>query len=497
MQKLLDQPTLFNSRKLKPFRTVFYPFVKENFGIKTEEEAEVIKITKQVGQKRKNRDQDMEYINKTKLRAARLEQLEKLNTEGAPTLRVLDGVAIDDSPSRSTPYLITGGDQLQLPAVENVDPQPMEEDAPELSKSRKCYICKTKYRKLHFFYDQLCPTCAELNYRKRNEMVDMSGKVCLVTGARVKIGFRCALKLLRCGAIVIATTRFPHNAAQRFAAENDYQQWKDRLFLFGLDFRNMGSVEIFCLFVKSKWSRLDVIINNACQTVRRPPTYYQHLIGDEKRNSHNVSPELQPLLNSNIELESFVRRQVSTPTIEHAPEVTPESSNTVYEIHPDGSERPIQSMSNIPKATDSNVSVQPMGISSYDMTQLELIPEDKLRDSSLFPEGITDVNQQQVDLREKNSWVLKLEEVSTPEIAEVMVINAIAPAVINAKLKPLMERDMNSMKFIVNVSAMEGKFYRYKSATHPHTNMAKAALNMMTRTSAQDYLGGVILCNYG
>jgi NAD(P)-dependent dehydrogenase (short-subunit alcohol dehydrogenase family) len=33
---------------------------------------------------------------------------------------------------------------------------------------------------------------------------------------------------------------------------------------------------------------------------------------------------------------------------------------------------------------------------------------------------------------------------------------------------------------------MEGKFYRYKMPNHPHTNMAKAALNMMTRTSAED-----------
>jgi NAD(P)-dependent dehydrogenase (short-subunit alcohol dehydrogenase family) len=117
-----------------------------------------------------------------------------------------------------------------------------------------------------------------------------------------------------------------------------------------------------------------------------------------------------------------------------------------------------------------------------------LLPEDRKSDPAQFPHGVLDVNKQQVDLRTHNSWTMKLHEVSTPELAEVFAINAMAPAIINARLKTLMERDATSMKWIVNVSAMEGKFYRFKSENHPHTNMAKAALNMMTRTSAQDYV---------
>ena len=93
-----------------------------------------------------------------------------------------------------------------------------------------------------------------------------------------------------------------------------------------------------------------------------------------------------------------------------------------------------------------------------------------------------------MDLRTTNSWTMKLHEVSTAEMAEVFAINAIAPAVINARLKRMMERRPLEHKFVVNVSAMEGKFYRFKSENHPHTNMAKASLNMMTRTSAQDYV---------
>jgi NAD(P)-dependent dehydrogenase (short-subunit alcohol dehydrogenase family) len=70
-----------------------------------------------------------------------------------------------------------------------------------------------------------------------------------------------------------------------------------------------------------------------------------------------------------------------------------------------------------------------------------------------------------------------------------MFINAIAPFVLNSRLKPLMctpNDDSRPNRYIINVSAMEGKFYRYKMPNHPHTNMAKAALNMLTRTSAED-----------
>jgi len=100
---------------------------------------------------------------------------------------------------------------------------------------------------------------------------------------------------------------------------------------------------------------------------------------------------------------------------------------------------------------------------------------------------------------------MKLEEVETPEVAEVFAINALAPFVMNAKLLPLMKRTAARKEgsegasstdvYIVNVSAMEGKFHRYKSPYHPHTNMAKAALNMMTRTSAADLAKqGVLMC---
>ena len=114
----------------------------------------------------------------------------------------------------------------------------------------------------------------------------------------------------------------------------------------------------------------------------------------------------------------------------------------------------------------------------------------------LFPEGLYDQDLQQIDLRSRNSWRLLMAEVSPVELLEVHLINAIAPFIINARLKPLMMRTPERDKHIVNVSAVEGQFYRnWKTTRHPHTNMAKAALNMMTRTAATDYYGDGIHMN--
>ena len=123
-----------------------------------------------------------------------------------------------------------------------------------------------------------------------------------------------------------------------------------------------------------------------------------------------------------------------------------------------------------------------------ELSQVPLLPEELAAQKSLFPQGKLDQDLQQVDLRERNSWRLTLAEVPSVELLEVQLVNAIAPFILNARLKPLMLRTPERDKHIVNVSAVEGQFYRkFKTTRHPHTNMAKAALNMMTRTSAADY----------
>src|SRR5215218_1886237 len=153
------------------------------------------------------------------------------------------------------------------------DPQDITDDraAEECLDPQHCYICKQPFSRIHHFYDQLCPACAEFNFAKRTELADLSGRVALLTGGRVKIGYQAGIKLLRAGAHLIVTTRFPRDSAARYAREPDFGTWRDRLEIFGLDLRHTPSVESFCHELAASRRRLDVIVNNACQTVRRPP----------------------------------------------------------------------------------------------------------------------------------------------------------------------------------------------------------------------------------
>ncbi|MEO6798581.1 MAG: SDR family oxidoreductase [Rhodanobacter sp.] len=320
----------------------------------------------------------------------------------------------------------------------------------ESIESKHCYVCKCKYTTLHFFYDQLCPECAAFNYAKRTELADLTGRVALLTGGRVKIGYQAGLKLLRAGAELIVTTRFPRDSAARYAAEPDFADWGDRLQIHGLDLRHTPSVEAFCHELLATRSRLDFIINNACQTVRRPPDFYAHMMANETAALHDLPDTVRALI---------------------------------------GQYEGLRGSSILPQAGLAVSGTTLSGLSrAAELSQLPLLPEELLAQSHLFPEGRLDQDLQQVDLRERNSWRLLMAEVPSVELLEVQLVNAIAPFIINARLKPLMLRTCERDKHIVNVSAMEGQFYRnFKTTRHPHTNMAKAALNMMTRTSATDY----------
>ena len=309
-------------------------------------------------------------------------------------------------------------------------------ESPELLH---CYVCKQKYTRVHHFYDQLCPGCAELNFFKRTESADLRGRVALLTGGRVKIGYQAGLKLLRAGAELIVTTRFPRDSAARYAAEPDFEQWGHRLQVFGLDLRHTPSVEAFCTELLATRTRLDFIINNACQTVRRPPAFYAHMMEGERALQGNA----------------------------HAKQL----------VHAGGV------------------------LDSAELSQVALLPDELVSQSHLFPAGRLDQDLQQVDLRGRNSWRLQMDEVPSVELLETQLVNAVAPFIINARLKPLLLRTPGGEaptrdKHIVNVSAVEGQFYRnFKTTKHPHTNMAKAALNMMTRTAAADYHGDGIHMN--
>jgi NAD(P)-dependent dehydrogenase (short-subunit alcohol dehydrogenase family) len=339
-----------------------------------------------------------------------------------------------------------------------------EEEAQEINEAQHCYVCKNDYLQVHHFYDQLCPECAEFNFRKRSELADLRGRVALLTGGRVKIGYQAGLKLLRCGARLIVTTRFPRDSAARYAAEPDFEEWKDRLEIYGLDLRHTPSVEAFCREFLASHDRLDFIINNACQTVRRPPGFYEHMMEGETAALSSMPPEQQRLLGRYEGLRG-------------------------YHMLPEGRDGEITDF-------DHRLSDVAGLTHAAQLSQVALLPEDHAGERDLFPAGRLDQDLQQIDLRDRNSWRLLMAEVSSVELLEVQLVNAIAPFIINARLKPLMARTPGREKHIVNVSAVEGQFYRNKKTTrHPHTNMAKAALNMMTRTSATDYYGDGIHMN--
>eukprot|EP00924_Labyrinthula_sp_SR-Ha-C_P011028 snap_masked-scaffold_33-processed-gene-3.12-mRNA-1 protein AED:0.01 eAED:0.01 QI:0/-1/0/1/-1/1/1/0/490 len=353
--------------------------------------------------KTKKKYHDDQHMKKRELRKQRQENLQKL---------------LDEQPHEFTHLLIPDGAASR--SIKTITGKNHTVD--KVYNHLSCYCCKARFQELHFFYSHFCPRCADLNWQKRNLNIDMGGKICLVTGGRIKIGFETAVKLLRMGAKVLITTRFPNEAAARYEKLKDFATFESNLEILGLDFKNIRFVELLAEYIITKYSFLDVLINNACQTIRRPTEYYNQLLLEESKsaNSHQLV-----------------------------------SSNFGYLV------------------------------------------ESHFDDKKYFPDGLVDVNGQQVDLRKKNSWTMKVEEVETSELVEVLAVNSVAPFILTSKLKPLLVRaaEKSGSSYVVNVSAMEGKFYRYKNSNHPHTNMAKAALNMLTRTSAADYAKSLIFMN--
>jgi len=349
-------------------------------------------------------------------------------------------------------------------------------DPRELATPRACYVCKAEFKKLHFFYDAMCPPCAELNYQKRFQTAPLGGRVALITGARIKIGYQAALMMLRAGARVIVTTRFPRDAAERYAREADYAAWSDRLQIFGLDLRHSPSVEIFARYIDRTTDRLDILINNAAQTVRRPTGFYAHLVDLETRRFDDLPGAIQPLLRSHEACKAALSVSGELPGGGVDDGARPLDATALVGWHGGGP-----------------------GVGIRDAARLSQIPctyDDVTSARDVFPPGETDADLQQIDLRTMNSWRMTLADVPAPEMLEVQLVNAVAPFILASKLKPLMMRRPTFDRHIVNVSAMEGQFARFtKTDKHPHTNMAKAALNMLTLTSAPDYAASGIFMN--
>lgn len=284
-------------------------------------------------------------------------------------------------------------------------------------KFDKCYICGKLLKESEKSFHQ-CSHCQHISLKKRELFLSRSdvlaGYIVLVTGGRIKIGYETSLSLLRKGATVVITTRFPVDAAGRYGQEPDFQEWSDRLMIYGMDFRNIPKVEEFIHILQEKLPYLDIIINNAAQTIARPEEYYEHLRSLEKKDLKYLSVKEQCVLQNVIAY-------------------TKDKSCVSYPVNIDD-------------------------------------------DGFLM------------DFRPRNSWTSKAWDVSTKEMLEVQLVNVTAPFLFVSRLVDLMRKSPHKQKFVVNVSSMEGQFSkRNKNPFHPHTNMAKAALNMLTRTIADDY----------
>ncbi|CAJ1581821.1 SDR family NAD(P)-dependent oxidoreductase [[Mycobacterium] wendilense] len=307
-----------------------------------------------------------------------------------------------------------------------------------LQRSRACYVCKDRYTVVDAFYHQLCPQCAAFNRSKRDARTDLTGRTALLTGGRAKIGMYIALRLLRDGAHTTVTTRFPNDAVRRFAGMPDSEDWLHRLRVVGIDLRDPAQV-VALADTMAEQGPLDILINNAAQTVRRAPGSYAALVEAER----TPAPELVDVL-----------------TFDHVSDAHPAALAGSLAEH----QRP------------------------HALTELALVAR------SASPERIAagtavDAGGLLPDTAPVNSWTQRVHEVDPLELLEVQLCNQTAPFILISRLRGALAASSARRKYVVNVSAMEGQFSRgYKGPGHPHTNMAKAALNMLTRTSAGEML---------
>jgi len=328
--------------------------------------------------------------------------------------------------------------------------------AGELITARGCYICKQDFTLVDAFYHWLCPTCAAMSHAKRDQRTDLTGKRALLTGGRAKIGMYIALRLLRDGAHTTITTRFPKDAVRRFSEMPDSDDWLHRLKVVGIDLRDPTQVISLADDVAAA-GPLDILVNNACQTVRRTPGAYAPL----------VEAESLPLPDDTVpELVTFDR---------------------ISEAHPAAI---AGALAPTPVAHHEGESVEhAMAVhNAATLTALALKAGHASLDAHLAGTAV-DAGGLLPDVQTNNSWTQTVGEVDPLELLEVQLCNSIAPFLLVSRLRPALAAAAaaatSGRAYVVNVSAMEGQFSRrYKGPGHPHTNMAKAALNMMTRTSS-------------
>ncbi|MEV2256524.1 SDR family NAD(P)-dependent oxidoreductase [Streptomyces sp. NPDC050147] len=313
-----------------------------------------------------------------------------------------------------------------------------------LQRPRSCYTCKTRYVEVDYFYHQLCPDCARLNRSKRDARTDLTGKRALLTGGRAKIGMYIALRLLRDGAHTTITTRFPKDAIRRFKAMDDSADWLHRLEVVGIDLRDPAQSVALAERLAAA-GPLDILINNATQTVRRLPSAYAAL----------VEGEGAPLPAGELPAHSVIGAFNSGA---------------------------VDGLAALPVGTS--------GLDAQQVADLALVAGNASVARHLDGTAI-DAGGLVPDVVDSNTWVQTIEQISPVELLETQLCNYTSPFILISALRPAMadaaKKASSGRSYVVNVSAMEGVFGRgYKGAGHPNTNAAKAAMNMVTRTSAQE-----------
>jgi NAD(P)-dependent dehydrogenase (short-subunit alcohol dehydrogenase family) len=317
--------------------------------------------------------------------------------------------------------------------------------AGRLQRPRSCYVCKDHYHEVDAFYHQLCPVCAEQGRARREARTDLTGRRALLTGGRAKIGMYIALRLLRDGAHTTITTRFPNDAARRFASMPDSEEWLHRLRIVGMDLRDPAQVLDLSESVAEQ-GPLDILINNAAQTVRRSPGAYTRLVEAESVRPTGALPDLLVLGTAS----------------------------------PQG---PAALTSSLPRAEQAAHTLTALALTAGSCGPDRVAAGTAIDAGGLVPDVVA-----------ANSWTERVHEVDPLELLEVQLCNVTAPFLLVSRLRPALAASRARRKYVVNVSAMEGQFSRrYKGPGHPHTNMAKAALNMLTRTSAEDLRSDGIL----
>ena len=319
-----------------------------------------------------------------------------------------------------------------------------------LLRSRACYMCKERYTVVDAFYHQLCPACAALNRAKRDARTDLTGRSALLTGGRAKIGMYIALRLLRDGAHTTITTRFPNDAVRRFVAMPDSADWLHRLRIVGIDLRDPAQVVALADTVAAH-GPLDILINNAAQTVRRAPGSYAALVEAERTPAQEL-----------VDVVTFDRVSDAHPAA---------LAGSLAEHHTPHAPSFPGSLRSCPPVTE-------LALAARSASPDRIAAGTAIDAGGLLP-----------DTASINSWTQRVHEVDAMELLEVQLCNQTAPFILVSRLRPAMAASPFRRTYVVNVSAMEGQFSRaYKGPGHPHTNMAKAALNMLTRTSAAEML---------